>query len=109
MRGTTDAGIVAADQPFAAFSDFLITLRSDPADEAPQIVLDLRLVLRSRRNDGGLTDQAIAADCIAMKEESARSLGCSRTGRRFRFHRYTAGARRSIIAQDIEGLGIRVN
>ena len=40
-----------------------------------EVVLDLAQVLRSRRDNLGLGDQAVVADAVAVVEQAARGLG----------------------------------
>jgi uncharacterized protein YjhX (UPF0386 family) len=69
VRCATDAGVVVADQVFAALRRRLVVQFQDAGDERLQIVLDLQLVLRGRRDDLRFRDQPVIPDPVTVIQQ----------------------------------------
>ncbi len=69
--GTADAGVVIADQVFAAQRFAGVVQGEDLGDVGSQVVFDLAQVLRRGRDDFGFGDQAVVANPVAVVQQAA--------------------------------------
>jgi hypothetical protein len=75
MRRTTDAGIVAADQPLASGCDCGVIPGQKIGQKLSQIVFNLALILRRGGDNRGERHFPLAIDDVSMIQEPARRLG----------------------------------
>src|SRR5436190_176559 len=75
MRRTTDAWVVIPDQALAEHGDAIVRLAEDCWEICAQIVFDLFLVLRRRRNDFGEFHLAGVVNTVAMEDQPSRRFG----------------------------------
>ena len=91
MRRAGDAGVVVADRLLAAVAQRVVGQVEPAVDEARQVVLDARLVLRGRRHDLGVGDRAVGVEPVAVIEQAARRLGRAVAGAGARLDRRRTG------------------
>ena len=105
MRRARDARVVVPDQLFAAVRELVFGELDVVAHELAEVALDRELVLRRRRDDLRVEDDALVVELVPVIEQAPRRLGrgAADAGARRDLDAWAIGAR--VRVDDPEGFG----